>query len=82
MFFYDPQDGYVSVSIIENPIVYDYDRVPTSGVILAEGENGVSGGPTMDRLTCYPSGLFNVQADTNGDGIYDWDSWDLPWDDY
>jgi hypothetical protein len=80
--FYDPQDGYVSVSTLENLIVYDYDRVPASGVILAEGENGVSGGPTMARLTCYPSGLFNVQADTDGDGIYDWDSGDLSWNDY
>lgn len=80
--FYNLHHGYVTVSTIENLIVYEYDSVPTSGTILAERENGVSGGPTKARLTCYPSGLFNVGADTDGDGVYDWNSGDFYWDDY
>ena len=80
--FYDPHYGYVTLSTPENLIVYDYDRVPTSGILLVEGDNGVSGFPTKARLTCYSSSLFNVEADTDGDGIYDWSSGVLSWDDY
>jgi hypothetical protein len=80
--FYDPNYGYVTLSTSENLIVYDNDRLPTSGILLVEGENGVSGGPTRAKLTCKSFGLFNVEADTDGDGIYEWDSGDLSWDDY
>ena len=80
--FYDPNYGYVTLSTPENLVVYDYDRLPAAGILLVEGENGSSGGPTKAKLTCKSSGLFNVEADTDGDGIYDWDSGDLSWDDY
>ena len=80
--FYDPHYGYVTLSTPENLIVNDNDRLPTSGILLVEGENGVFGGPTKARLTCYSSSLFNVEADIDGDGGYDWNSGDLSWDDY
>lgn len=80
--FYDPNYGYVTLSTPENLVVYGNDRLPTSGILLVEGEMGVSGGPTKAKLTCKPTGLFQVEADTDGDGIYEWASGDLSWDDH
>jgi hypothetical protein len=77
--FYDPHYGYVTVSTQQNLLVSESDMIPYSGILIAVGENGTAGGPTKARLTCYSSGSFQVEADTNGDGVYDWDSGDLSW---
>jgi hypothetical protein len=58
------------------------DQVPSAGILIAVGENGSAGGPTMARLTCLSAGLFKVETDTDGDGVYDTDSGDLFWDDF
>jgi hypothetical protein len=80
--FYAPQDGYVSLSTQQNLIIYSGDTNPSSGILVAVGENGPAGGPTLAKLTCLSPDLFQVEADTDGDGIYDWDSGSLSWSDY
>lgn len=80
--YYDPHFGYVTLSTQENLILDDLGTFPSSGVLTAVGENGSAGGPTAAKLTCHASGLFQVEADTDGDGNYDWDSGILSWDDY
>lgn len=80
--FYDPEYGHITLSTLQDLTMNVDETVPSSGILAVVGENGPAGGPTMAKLTCYPSGLFQVEADTNGDGIYDWDSGTLSWDDY
>ncbi|WP_372680072.1 hypothetical protein [Desulfosarcina sp.] len=80
--FYSPQYGYVVLSTQQALVVDTTDQVPSAGILIAEGENGSAGGPTMARLTCLSAGLFKVETDTDGDGDYDTVSVDLFWDDF
>jgi hypothetical protein len=34
-----------------------------------------------EKPTCYSFGSFQVEADVNGDGVYNWDSGDFSWSD-
>jgi len=58
------------------------DQVPSAGILIAVAENGAAGGPTMAQLMCLSCGLFKVETDSDGDGVYDTDSGDLFWDDF
>jgi hypothetical protein len=80
--FYYPDYGYVSLTTEQTLIIDASTMTPTSGVLVVSGENGSAGGPTRARLTCYSSGQFQVEADTNGDGEYNWTSALLSWDEY
>ncbi|WP_419655630.1 uncharacterized protein Dvar_47240 [Desulfosarcina variabilis str. Montpellier] len=80
--FYYPDYGYVSLSTEQTLIIDASTGTPSSGVLIVTGENGSSGGPTEARLTCYSEGQFQVEADTDGDGVYDWTSDMLSWDSY
>jgi hypothetical protein len=72
--FYDPDYGYITVST-EEPFVYGYyDYYPYQGVLVVTG-----GGNTKARLTVLSSDTFKVEADTDGDGTYDYDSGVLYW---
>jgi hypothetical protein len=75
--FYHPDYGYVIVSTPEPFIIYDGDDWPISGVLTVEGINS-----TKAILTAIDNEACRVEADTNGDGIYDWDSGILNWTDY
>jgi hypothetical protein len=80
--FYSPDHGYVTLSTQQTLTIDSDTMTPISGVLVATGENGSAGGPTQARLTCYSSGEFQVEADTDGDGTYDWTSEPLSWDEY
>jgi hypothetical protein len=79
--YYDPDYGYVVVHT-EVPLRFYYDDVWASlGVLVVEGSTGIAGGSTMAWLTALTSKIYQVEADTDGDGSYDWDSGGLPWTD-
>jgi hypothetical protein len=78
--FYDPKYGYVALSTQQELIIDVNDMLPTSGVLIATGRNGIAGGVTRASLICYPTGIFEVKVDTNGDGFYDWNSGQLYWE--
>lgn len=74
--YYHPDFGYVVISS-ETPFrINAGDFFPTSGVLVAAGDNN-----TKARLTSLSSMSCRVEADTDGDGIYDWDSGSLNWSD-
>lgn len=74
--FYNPVEGYVTVST-DTPIsVNDGDDYPSSGVLVITG-----GGDTKAKLTFVSSTTYRVEADTDGDGTYDYNSGDLLWAD-
>jgi len=73
--FYHPDHGYVDVSTEEAFVIYDGDDWPSSGILLMVGANN-----TKVKLTAIDSTECRIEADTDGDGVYDWDSGPLEWD--
>jgi hypothetical protein len=72
--FYHPDHGYVDVSTEEAFVIYDGDDWPSSGILLMIGANN-----TKVKLTAIDSTQCRIEADTDGDGVYDWDSGPLEW---
>ena len=64
--YYDHDSGYVIIAT-ESPLrIYEYDLWPSSGTITAAGDLS-----TKARLIVIDSSSFFVEADTDGDGLYD-----------
>lgn len=72
--YYDPDYGYVDFHTDTPFHIDDGDEWPSAGVLIVEGEGG-----TEAQLTALSSTTYIVDADTDGDGIYDWDSGVLNW---
>jgi hypothetical protein len=79
--FFDPDYGYVFITTTAPLCIYDGDDYPSDGVLVVTGNTGIGGGSTMARLTALSSTTYQVEADTNGDGTYDWNSGVLNWSD-
>ena len=72
--FYHPDHGFVNLTTTEPFLVHHEDDWPTSGVFMLQGENNTRAElSALDQLTC------SVAADTDGDGVLDWDSGILNW---
>jgi hypothetical protein len=67
--YYDPDYGYVDFHTDTPFRIDDGDEWPSAGVLTVEGEGG-----TKAQLTALSSTTYRVDADTDGDGTYDWDS--------
>lgn len=72
--FYDPDYGCVILSTTIPLRIYDTDEYPSQGVLIVTGKTGIGGESTKARLTALTSATYEVEADTNGDGTYDWTS--------
>ncbi len=77
--FYHSDYGYVNISTSEPFIMNTGNTWPSSGVTQVEGAVGSAGGNTMSRLTAIDSSYYEISADTNGDGSFDWHSGQLSW---
>jgi hypothetical protein len=78
--FYDPDYGYVEIST-PTPFRIDSGQDwPSQGVMIFTGKTGIAAGSTKARLTVNSATTFVVDADTNGDGTYDWTSGNLNWE--
>ncbi len=77
--YYHPGYGYVLVSTPTNFRIYSGNNWPSQGVLILDGKTGIAGGSTKARLTVISSTTYQVEADTNGDGVYDWNSGILSW---
>jgi len=73
-YYYDPDYGYITISTPTPLVIYYGDSWPSDGVLVVTGD-----GNTKARLTVLSSTTYQVEADTNGDGSYDWDSGVLYW---
>ena len=74
--FYYPQYGYVTLSTADPFILHDGDEWPTSGELLVTGAGNSKARITaIDNLTCL------VEADIDGDDVYEWDSGVMNWED-
>jgi len=72
--YYDPDYGYIDFSTEEPFTILMDDENPSDGVMIALGEDG-----TNARLTALSSTTYMVEADTNGDGTFEWNSDILYW---
>jgi len=77
--YYDPDYGYAIVTTSTPFRIYGGDDWPSDGVLVVTGNTGIAGGSTMARLTALSSSTYQIEADTDGDGSYDWDSGVLNW---
>lgn len=77
--YYDPDYGYVTITTPIPLRIYDSDDQPSDGVFVITGNRGIGGGSTKAMLTALSSTTYQVEADTNGDGTYDWNSEVLNW---
>lgn len=72
--FYHPDYGYLNVST-QNPFIFlSTDSFPSIGAILCDGS-----GNTKSTFTAIDNQSFKIDADTNGDGVYDYTSGALLW---
>ncbi|NNG02218.1 MAG: hypothetical protein HKM93_22770 [Desulfobacteraceae bacterium] len=79
--FYHPDEGYITLSTGAPLYINHSDIYPYDGVLLFTGADGSADGPTRIRLTAVSDTTCRVEADTNGDGTYDYDSGEMPWED-
>jgi len=73
--FYSSDHGYVTLSTEEPLTFYNDDDFPSHGVLLATGAAGTSA-----RLITLSSSTYKVEVDGDGDGVYEYDSSTLYWD--
>jgi len=52
---------------------------PSSGILLLTGAPGSAGGNTKAQLVFLSSSSYEVDADTNGDDSWDWNSGTKNW---
>ncbi len=65
--FYDPDYGWVDIGTTTNFQISVGQEYPYQGVLVLDGTGG-----TQARLTALSSTTYEVEADTDGDGNYDW----------
>ena len=74
--FYHPDNGFVTVTTSEPFLVYEDDDWPASGQLLIKG-----GSDTAAHLIAMDQSHYKIEADTDGDGLFEWDSGMLNWTD-
>jgi hypothetical protein len=77
--YYDPNYGYVDISTPTLFRIYEGNENPSKGVLVVTGKTGIGGGSTKARLKTISSSTYKVEADTDGDGLYDYDTGVLYW---
>ncbi|MFH1136509.1 MAG: hypothetical protein V1816_10555 [Pseudomonadota bacterium] len=72
--YYHPLYGWATVATTAALTLNDGDDHVSSGVLVATGAGGRSA-----RFTALSVQTYRIEADTDGDGVYDWDSGVLNW---
>lgn len=77
--FYHPDYGFVTYASQIPFRFYAGSDWPSNGVLVLTGADA-GGGPTRARLTVLSDTQYRVEADTDGDGLYEYDSGVIDWD--
>jgi hypothetical protein len=74
--FYHPDNGFVRLTTSEPFVVFDEDDWPAWGQLIIQGDND-----TQTQLSAIDQLRYRIEADTDGDGIFDWNPGILKWPD-
>jgi hypothetical protein len=74
--FYNPDNGFVTLTTTDPFVVFDEDEWPTSGQLVIQGDSA-----TKAQLTAIDQLQYRIEADTHGDGVFDLNSGTLNWAD-
>jgi hypothetical protein len=74
--FYHPDYGYVRLTTSDPFIVHAQDDWPASGQMAVHGDHS-----TGAQLRALDHLQYGIEVDSSGDGIFDWDSGALNWND-
>jgi hypothetical protein len=78
--FYSPDHGYVDI-VTDSPFLkYNAEENPSEGILVILGSSGPSGGNAKAVLTILSNTSYLVELDSNDDGLYDWSSGGLCWE--
>lgn len=72
--FYDPDEGYIEMETTNSFGIVTGDAFPSFGVMEATGSVG-----SKARLTAASSTEFKVEADADGDGVFEFSTGNTPW---
>lgn len=72
--YYHPDYGYVDLASVEPFMQYEGDFGPSSGELIITGAT-----PTKASLIALTANAFEVTADIDGDGTFEWSSGILNW---
>ena len=72
--FYHPDEGFVTITTTEPFVVFDEDDWPESGQLEIQGDRN-----TKALLSAINHMHYRIEADTDGDGVFDMDSGILDW---
>ena len=72
--FYHPDHGYVILTTSEPFILYKDESQPAAGRMMIYGDHNTSA-----QLMAFDHLHYGIEADSAGDGIFDWDSGILNW---
>ena len=74
--FYHPGYGFVTLTTSDPFIIHNNDNWPAAGQMVIHGDRNTSA-----QLVALDHLHFGIEADSAGDGIFDWDSGIRSWDD-
>jgi hypothetical protein len=74
--FYHPDEGFVTITTTEPFVVFDEDDWPASGQLEIQGNRN-----TKSQLIAINQMYYRIEADTEGDGVFDKNSRTLNWTD-
>ena len=77
--YFDPDYGYADFTSSTPLKIYDVDMFPSEGIFILDGANGIVGGSTITRFTALNNTSYMIEADTTGDGAYDYKSVAINW---
>ena len=77
--YYSPIHGYIDFVTTSPLIISSPGQFPSAGVIAFTGAVGTGGLQTTAQLTALSSTTCQVTADTDGDGVDDFDTGEILW---
>ena len=77
--YYNPIHGYVDIITTSPLIIPEAGQFPSAGIVEFTGAVGAGGQPTKAQLTAISSTTCQITADTDGNGINDYDTGEIFW---
>lgn len=77
--YYNPIHGYVDFITTSPLIISEFSQFPSGGIVEFTGAVGTGGQQTKAQLTAISSTTCQITADTDGNGINDYDTGEILW---